>query len=81
MEACHGSQEITFGADMVTDHGISGGGITGYLKPDVPLIGPMITKLTAKGESVAQNSETLSRTPQTACLASSSKRTVSGRLA
>lgn len=64
--------------------GISGGGITGYLKPDVPLIGPMITKLTAKGESVAQNSETLLTNSANSLLgnhSSGNQTAVSGRLA
>lgn len=64
--------------------GISGGGITGYLKPNVPLIGPMITKLTAKGESVAQNSETLLTNSANSLLgnqSSGNQTAVSGRLA
>lgn len=64
--------------------GISGGGITGYLKPNVPLIGPMITKLTAKGESVAQNSETLLTNSANSLLgnqSSGNQSAVSGRLA
>ena len=64
--------------------GISGGGITGYLKSDVPLIGPMITKLTAKGESVAQNSETLLTNSANSLLgnqSSGNQTAVSGRLA
>ncbi len=64
--------------------GISGGGITGYLKPNVPLIGPMITKLTAKGESVAQNSETLLTNSANSLLgnqSSGNQTAVTGRLA
>ena len=64
--------------------GISGGGITGYFKPNVPLIGPMITKLTAKGESVAQNSETLLTNSANSLLgnqSSGNQTAVSGRLA
>jgi deoxyribonuclease-1-like protein len=38
--------------------GISGGGITGYLKPNIPIIGPMIAKLTTKGENLATGSGT-----------------------
>ena len=36
--------------------GLSGGGITGYLIPSAPIIGPIITKLTAKGKTVAAGS-------------------------
>lgn len=33
--------------------GISGGGITGYLKPNIPIIGPMIAKFTNSGQNLA----------------------------
>lgn len=32
---------------------ISGGGITGYLKPDIPVLGPMVANLTSKGKTLA----------------------------
>ena len=66
--------------------GISGGGITGYLKPNIPIVGPMIAKLTTKGESVAADSGTLSNNSANSLLsgqpsASYGASTVSGQLA
>lgn len=39
--------------------GISGGGITGYLKPNIPIIGPMIANFTDKGKNLATGSGNL----------------------
>ena len=66
--------------------GISGGGITGYLKPNIPIVGPMIAKLTARGESVAADSGTLLNNSANSLLstqpsASYGASTVSGQLA
>ena len=66
--------------------GISGGGITGYLKPNLPIVGPMIAKLTAKGESVAADSGTALKNSANSLLSNPSygnygASTVSGQLA
>lgn len=66
--------------------GISGGGITGYLRPNIPIVGPMITKLTSKGESIAADSGTLRNNSANSLLSTQPSgnygaSTVSGQLA
>ena len=66
--------------------GISSGGITGYLKPNIPIIGPMIAKLTTTGENVVAGSGTLLTESANSLLSNQSPRnggasTVTGRLA
>jgi deoxyribonuclease-1-like protein len=39
--------------------GISGGGITGYLKPNIPIIGPLIAKFTDTGQNLTAGSGNL----------------------
>ena len=39
--------------------GISGGGVTGYLKPNIPIIGPLIAKFTDKGQNLTSGSGNL----------------------
>lgn len=66
--------------------GITGSGITGYLRPNIPILGPMIAKFTDKGQNLAAGSRSQLTEPAKSLLNDQASGTydgsaVAGRLA